>query len=92
MRSYIVMGGKSPKEPDHVPDSPDSPAMAEVRERLANPPATWRAYAGHSGAMMAIVEMEYKELMAAREGGTSKDVEKELTDLAAACLNALKSK
>lgn len=91
MRSYIVMGGSSPKEPDHVPDIPDSPLMAEVRERLANPPSSWRSYAGHQNEVMAIIEMEYRELVQAKASGDKKSIRRELGDLAAACIHAEKS-
>lgn len=65
------------------------PAVAEIVSRLESPPATWRVYKGHSGGAMSIVEMEYRELMQAKAEGTEADIEKELTDLAAACANAL---
>lgn len=78
-------------ETANVSNTVDNPVMHEVREHLANPPATWRAYAGHSGEMMSIVEMEYRELMQAKESGAAKDIKNELIDLAAACIQAAKT-
>lgn len=63
--------------------------MAAVKERLELPPATWATYAGHPGEDMTIVDMEYQELIKARNTGTKVQVRKELTDLAAACAKAL---
>ncbi|HAK2374335.1 TPA: hypothetical protein H1940_004767 [Salmonella enterica] len=64
-------------------------AMAGVHERISNPPHTWEAYHDKPGGMMSIVEMEYKELMEMKEGGSRHKIEKELEDLAAACICAL---
>lgn len=66
------------------------PIVAAVHERLESPPATWGAYAGRPDAGVAIVEMEFQELVAARHSGSDHQVKKELTDLAAACIRALK--
>lgn len=38
---------------------------------------------------MSVVEMEYKELMDHKASGSRSGMEKELTDLAAACICAL---
>lgn len=64
--------------------------MGRIDERIKEPPSTWAAYHGKPGGMMAIVEMEYKELMDAKKEGDHHSVKKELTDLAAACALALK--
>lgn len=63
--------------------------MADVHERMEYPPHTWASYDGKPGGMMAIVEMEYRELMECKAEGHKAGIEKELTDLAAACLCAL---
>lgn len=63
-----------------------NPVMAAISERLANPPPTWMGYAGRPDA---IIEMEFRELSAARETGSTEQVRKELLDLAAACALAL---
>lgn len=64
--------------------------MAHVQGRMENPPHTWAAYHDKPGGMMSIVEMEYRELMEAKTEGVHSAIEKELTDLAAACMCALK--
>lgn len=69
----------------------DHPVLHEVREHLADPPATWRAYAGQPNEMMAIIEMEYRELVQAKSSGDTKAIKQELVDLAAACVHAAKS-
>lgn len=69
----------------------DHPVLHEVREHLANTPASWRAYAGHPTELMAIVEMEHLELAQAKETGSAKDIKQELIDLAAACIHAAKT-
>lgn len=76
--------------PEEAREEPKSdPVMESIHERIESPPATWKAYESRSGGSMAIVEMEYRELMRANEEGSRADVEKELIDLAAACANAL---
>lgn len=45
---------------------------------------------GAVGGLMSIVEMEYKELMTEKADGSHHGIEKELTDLAAACICALR--
>lgn len=64
--------------------------MATIKERMENPPHTWASYHGKPGGMMSIVEMEYTELMDAKSSGSKHSIEKELTDLAAACMCAIK--
>lgn len=63
--------------------------MADVHERMENPPLTWAAYRDKPGGRMTIVEMEYQELMACKAEGSRAGIVKELEDLAAACLCAL---
>lgn len=78
----IVLGSDSDCEHD--------PVFDHVHERMEHHPTTWDSHMGtHEGAM-AIVEMEYKELMARKAEGAKAGIKKELTDLAAACSNALK--
>lgn len=64
--------------------------MAEVHERMVEHPSTWHDYLGKTDGMMSIIEMEYKELMEKKAYGSRAGIEKELTDLAAACICALK--
>ncbi|UPT52982.1 hypothetical protein [Hafnia phage yong3] len=64
--------------------------MAAIEARMENPPHTWAAHHGKAGGMMSIVEMEYMELMDAKSSGSKHSIEKELADLAAACMCALK--
>lgn len=64
--------------------------MANVHERLENPPHTWASYHDKPGGLIAIVEMEYRELMEEKAEGSHSGIKKELTDLAAACICALK--
>lgn len=66
-----------------------NPVLLEISERMENPPATWKSYAGHSNELMGVIDMEYRELVQAKSGGSTADIEKELTDLAAACAKAL---
>lgn len=58
----------------------------EILGRVSNPPATWSEYPTNPSA---IVEMEYREYMAAKQAGETLKAKKELKDLAAACLHAL---
>lgn len=58
--------------------------MKESGEVLANLPETWTAYADNEGGRLAIIEMEYKELMNA-QGAEARS--KELVHLASACLH-----
>ena len=68
-----------------------SPVVASVVERMVNHPDTWNAYSTSRVDLIHIVEMEYKELMQAMDKNSEEHVRKELTDLAAACVHALKS-
>lgn len=70
--------------------SEHSSVMAHVKARMDNPPSTWASYHDKPGGMMSIVEMEYRELMEEKAEGSTSGIKKELTDLAAACINALK--
>ena len=74
----------------HAGDHESMAVMADVHQRMEQPPSTWAAYSSKSGGMMSIVEMEYRELMEKKAEGSHTGVEKELTDLAAACICALK--
>lgn len=65
------------------------PVMADVHERMEDPPHTWAAYRDKPGGRMTIVEMEYQELMTAKAEGSKAGMIKELTDLAAACICAI---
>lgn len=67
------------------------PVMESVHERIENPPTTWAAYAGHPNSAMAVIDMEHQELAYAKASGDPAAIIKELTDLAAACVHALKS-
>lgn len=66
------------------------PVVAEVMERMEDHPDTWNAYSKTRQDLVSIVEMEYKELMQAMNMNSEEHVCKELTDLAAACIHALK--
>lgn len=74
-------------EEGYVPVS--NPVVEAVHARLENPPATWSAYAGHPNSVMAIIDMEHQELAYAKASGDPVAIEKELVDLAAACICAL---
>lgn len=65
-------------------------AMSNVLDRMEEPPHTWASYHDKPGGMMSIVEMEYRELMEEKTEGSTSGIKKELTDLAAACIHALK--
>lgn len=65
-----------------------------VETVLDNPPSTWEAYKGKVDGYWHIVDMEEGELANARaavKGGTrtEKAVVKELSHVAAACINAI---
>lgn len=79
---------KYPEGEGYVAPETD-PLVATVLERMENPPVTWAAYAKHPESLMAIIAMEYQELLQARASGDEFAVTKELTDLAAACMEAL---
>lgn len=64
--------------------------MADVQKHMENPPHSWKAYADQPGGALAIVEMEYRELMQAIATGNKADIELELFELAAASMMALK--
>lgn len=79
--------GSEHEEPDHK--HKHHQAMKEVADRMEDHPKTWDAYIDQPGGMMSIVEMEYSELMEKKADGSRAGIEKELTDLAAACICAL---
>lgn len=87
----IVIGSDEEKDHDdyHSRTHEHDPVMADVHGRVSKPPHTWQAYRDKPGGMMEIVEMEYKELMAEKATTSKSGIEKELTDLAAACICAL---
>lgn len=65
-------------------------AMADVKHHIKSNPETWRS----RSSLMAIIEMEYSELMTAKSDGSKSKIERELAELAAACvceLHRLKS-
>lgn len=68
----------------------DDHVMDLVRERMADHPQTWDEYKGKSDGAHSIIDMEYRELIEKRSSGSRSGIEKELTDLAAACMYALK--
>lgn len=82
--------GESEHERHHKRDHEYDSVMAEVHERMVEHPSTWHNYLDKTDGMMSIVEMEYKELMEKKASGSRAGIEKELTDLAAACICALK--
>lgn len=90
--SRVVIGSHEEKDHDsyHYGSHEHGAVMADVHERISNPPRTWEAYHDKPGGMMSIVEMEYKELMTEKADSSKHGIEKELTDLAAACICALK--
>ena len=84
--------GKHEGDTHHVANrSVPVSALAAVQDRVGNPPATWGAYDGHPDAMRSIIDMEKHELVQAYASGDVHAIKKELTDLAAACVCALKA-
>lgn len=67
------------------------PVMAEVMARMHNYPSTWEGRMSSPEGHMSIVKMEYDELTAAHAMRDKHAVKKELEDLAAACICALKA-
>lgn len=65
------------------------PIVSHVKRRVNDPPESWESYSDSKSGAMSIVEMEYNELMAKKSEGSHAGMEKELTDLAAACISAL---
>lgn len=82
--------GESDHDRNHKRYHEDDSVMAEVHERMVEHPSTWYEYLGKTDGMISIIEMEYRELMEKKSYGSRADIEKELTDLAAACICALK--
>lgn len=83
----ISIGGKHDRDHDRN-DEYDS-IMEHVESRAKHYPKTWDSHIGKSGGRMAIVEMEYSELMSVKSSGSHAEIERELLDLAAACICAL---
>lgn len=75
----------------HAMDHEHHHAVREVMERVKDHPASWEPYIGQDGGAVAIVKMEYAELMEAKSSGSKHAMRKELEDLAAACIHALKT-
>ncbi|QHR65790.1 hypothetical protein H1N92_gp75 [Escherichia phage aaroes] len=75
---------------DYDRDHEHDAVMGSVIERTKHHPKTWDAHIDKPGGLMSIVEMEYKELMTEKADGSHHGIEKELTDLAAACICALR--
>ncbi|UGL62517.1 hypothetical protein JLBYU41_66 [Escherichia phage JLBYU41] len=85
----VVIGGKD-NDGDYDRDHEHDSVMGSVIERTKHHPKTWDAHIDKPGGLMSIVEMEYKELMTEKADGSHHGIEKELTDLAAACICALR--
>lgn len=85
----VIKTGEKDHDDYHSGDHEYGAAMADVHERIKYPPQTWAAYHDKPGGLMSVVEMEYKELMDHKASGSRSGMEKELTDLAAACICAL---
>lgn len=85
----VVIGGNS-HDRDYDRDHEHDAVMGSVIERTKHYPKTWDAHIDKPGGLMSIVEMEYKELMTEKADGSHHGIEKELTDLAAACICALR--
>lgn len=85
----VVIGGNG-HDGDYDRDHEHDAVMGSVLERTKHYPKTWDAHIDKPGGLMSIVEMEYKELMTEKADGSHHGIEKELTDLAAACICALR--
>ena len=85
----VVIGGNG-HDRDYDRDHEHDAVMGSVIERTKHYPKTWDAHIDKPGGLMSIVEMEYKELMTEKADGSHHGIEKELTDLAAACICALR--
>lgn len=66
-------------------------SVAAIHHRLKNHPPTWDAYGTSKSDLMAIISMEYQELMQAKASGDDEAIEKEACDLAAACVRLYES-
>lgn len=71
-----------------TPDDGGPFVRASMRVR-DNPPVTWAKYPGDWGA---IIDMDYKELSAARVAGNTADYVENLVHLATACMEAYEHK
>lgn len=85
----VVIGGNV-NDRDYDRDHEHDAVMGSVIERTKHYPKTLDAHIDKPGGLMSIVEMEYKELMTEKADGSHHGIEKELTDLAAACICALR--
>lgn len=85
----VVIGGNG-YDGDYDRDHEHDSVMGSVIERTKHYPKAWDAHIDKPGGLMSIVEMEYKELMTEKADGSHHGIEKELTDLAAACICALR--
>jgi len=74
----------------HAMDHKYGDSVDEILDELVRPPASWAAYGTDHAGLMAIIGMEYAELMAAKAEGNMQKIEEELEDLAAACIHAHK--
>ena len=85
-----VLIGSDDHDDDYERDSKHDSVIGSVMERTKHYPKTWDAHIDKPGGLMSIVEMEYKELITEKADGSHHGIEKELTDLAAACICALR--
>ena len=85
----VENGGKG-HDGDYDREHEHDSVMGSVIARTKHYPKTWDAHIDKPGGLMSIVEMEYKELMTEKADGSHHGIEKELTDLAAACICALR--
>lgn len=73
---------------DH--DSGYEPIIKRICDRIDHHPDSWKPYILGGESMVGAVEMEYGEMMDYRQRGDLNGVERELVDIAAACMVALK--
>ncbi len=76
--------GKEVQEKKMLALPDDWPFMEESGKILDNMPETWKQYPLNPAGKAAIIDMEYKEMVAAI---TKEDKKHELVHLASACLN-----
>lgn len=65
------------------------PIMANVHERVKNHSRVMRKHYGKRDGLMPLIKMEYDELIADHADGDAYEIEKELYDLAVACICAI---
>jgi len=68
------------------------PQLVDVSERLEYHPQTWVNHLGSREGALKIVQLEMNELLDAIQTNSEEHICKELTDLSAACIYALKMK